>query len=280
MGKRFKSLLIGTAVFASCILAGAPAVFADPGNGNAANTPGRNKTTSSTQTQSTGTNGSTTTTSSSTSTSSPGNSNRSQGNAGTGGAYNQPQPYSKADTNNTGANTTSSTNPYKSIRNGSLSLNGNGRGQATGKPCAGCVGKADNKFPPGQAPNGSDLNKGYECDANHGIGKSNPAHTGCAAAPVLCLTNCGDGTGGGGRSGCVTNCSSLAANIPIGRGGGGRVLGIAATVAGTAAAIIRPVLPNTGAPDTLNLWALAAVIGFAAAAIYWRQLVQPLLRKR
>jgi hypothetical protein len=41
------------------------------------------------------------------------------------------------------------------------------------------VGNADNKNPPGQAPNGSDPNNGYECDANNGIGKSNPAHTGC-----------------------------------------------------------------------------------------------------
>src|SRR5437764_685262 len=57
--------------------------------------------------------------------------------------------------------------------------NGNGNGKATGKPCAGCVGKADNKNPQGQKPNGSDHNAGYECDRNHGIGRSNPAHTGC-----------------------------------------------------------------------------------------------------
>jgi len=65
-------------------------------------------------------------------------------------------------------------------------MNGNGKGAAVGKPCAGCVGKADNKNPPGQMPNGSDHNKGYECDGNHGIGRSNPAHTGCTP-PVVNL---------------------------------------------------------------------------------------------
>jgi len=59
-------------------------------------------------------------------------------------------------------------------------LNGNGGGAATGKPCAGCVGKADNKNPQGQMPNArDDGNNGYECDNNNGIGKTNPAHTGC-----------------------------------------------------------------------------------------------------
>jgi hypothetical protein len=43
------------------------------------------------------------------------------------------------------------------------------------------VGKADNKNPQGQYPNGSDHNNGYECDGNHGIGKTNPAHTGCTS---------------------------------------------------------------------------------------------------
>ena len=41
----------------------------------------------------------------------------------------------------------------------------------------GSVGNADNKNPKGQAPNGSDHNKGYECDKNKGIGNGNPAHT-------------------------------------------------------------------------------------------------------
>ena len=98
-------------------------------------------------------------------------SDHSQGNSGTSGTYNQPQPYSHADQNNTGANDTSASNQYKSTRDGSPSGNGNGDGKATGKPCAGCVGKADNKNPKGQFPNGTDHNNGYECDGNHGIGQ-------------------------------------------------------------------------------------------------------------
>jgi hypothetical protein len=91
------------------------------------------------------------------------------------------QPLSNADQNNTGANDPTSSNQYLSTRNGSPSLNGNGGGKATGKPCAACVGKADNKNPPGQHPNGTDHNAGYECDRNQGIGKSNPAHSGCTS---------------------------------------------------------------------------------------------------
>lgn len=87
-----------------------------------------------------------------------------------------PQPPSNADFSGNGANVHG---PYDSTRDGSPSLNGNGGGEAVGKPCAGCVGKADNKNPPGQLPGGSDANKGYECDANHGVGRTNPAHTGC-----------------------------------------------------------------------------------------------------
>ena len=105
----------------------------------------------------------------------------SKGNAGTSGVYNQAQPFSRADMNNTGANTTSPTNPYRSTRNGAPSLNGSGNGNATGRPCAGCVGKADNKNPHGQQPNGTDHNAGYECDRNQGIGRTNPAHTGCVS---------------------------------------------------------------------------------------------------
>lgn len=37
-----------------------------------------------------------------------------KGNAGTSGTYNQPQPYSTADQNNTGANDTSASNQYRS----------------------------------------------------------------------------------------------------------------------------------------------------------------------
>ena len=63
------------------------------------------------------------------------------------------------------------------------SQNGNGGGQASGKPCAGCVGNADDKNPKGQYPDGvTDSNRGYECDRNHGIGRGNPAHTGCTGS--------------------------------------------------------------------------------------------------
>jgi hypothetical protein len=89
---------------------------------------------------------------------------------------------SHADQNGGGANGQCAGGPYCSTRDGSPSQNGSGNGDATGKPCAGCVGKADNKNPLGQMPNGSDHNAGYECDGNNGVGKGNPAHTGCVGA--------------------------------------------------------------------------------------------------
>lgn len=70
---------------------------------------------------------------------------------------------------------------YDETCDGSPSKNGSDKGAATGKPCAGCVGNADDKNPKGQAPSGKDHNAGYECDRNQGVGKGNPAHTGCAA---------------------------------------------------------------------------------------------------
>ncbi len=94
-------------------------------------------------------------------------------------SWKHPQPISNADSNNGGANGKCRGGPYCSTRHGHPSRNGNGQGKAIGKPCAGCVGKADNKNPPGQMPNGRDHNAGYECDRNHGVGRTNPAHTGC-----------------------------------------------------------------------------------------------------
>jgi hypothetical protein len=88
----------------------------------------------------------------------------------------EPQPLSGADDNGSGAN---QRGPYDSTRDGSPSKNGEGGGEAKGRPCAGCVGKADNKNPKGQLPGPQDKNNGYECDGNHGIAKGNPAHTGC-----------------------------------------------------------------------------------------------------
>lgn len=80
--------------------------------------------------------------------------------------------------------------PYNANCTGAPSGNGNQtNGNHAGEPCAGCVGNADNKQPGidtlrGQYPNGSDQNAGYECDRNNGIGKTNPAHTGCISAPT------------------------------------------------------------------------------------------------
>jgi hypothetical protein len=113
------------------------------------------------------------------------------GTAGSSGDVTQPQPLSNADQNAGGANGQCPGGPYCSTRDGSASGNGNGNGKATGKPCAGCVGKADNKNPKGQNPNGTDHNNGYECDGNHGIGQTNPAHTGCKPQPPV--TTCSAG---------------------------------------------------------------------------------------
>src|SRR3712207_5548996 len=89
--------------------------------------------------------------------------------------------------------------PYDSTSDGSPSGNGNGDGNANGKPCAGCVGNADDKNPPGQLPGPEDHNKGYECDENSGVGKTNPAHSGCKdaeepTAPAIHLEKDGDKT--------------------------------------------------------------------------------------
>jgi len=72
--------------------------------------------------------------------------------------------------------------PYDNTCPAGESQNGNGNGNAGGRPCAGCVGNADDKNPPGQMPGGSDHNNGYECDGNNGVGKGNPAHTGCTSS--------------------------------------------------------------------------------------------------
>jgi len=95
------------------------------------------------------------------------------------GDISKPQPLSTADLNSGGANGQCPGGPYCSTRDGSPSMNGSGDGKAVGLPCAGCVGRADNKNPAGQFPDGTDPNAGYECDRNSGIGRSNPAHTSC-----------------------------------------------------------------------------------------------------
>ena len=119
----------------------------------------------------------------------PGSSDHSKGTAATVGSPSAPQPLSNADKNKGGANNAGNCGDYCSTRDGSPSMNGNGGGGAGGRPCAGCVGKADNKNPPGQYKNGSDHNNGYECDGNNGIGKGNPAHTGCTPPPPCTVTH-------------------------------------------------------------------------------------------
>jgi hypothetical protein len=101
------------------------------------------------------------------------------GTAGTTGTPPESQPLSNADQNAGGANGQCPGGPYCGTVRDQPSMNGNNVGAATGKPCAGCVGKADNKNPKGQQPGPQDLNNGYECDGNNGIAKGNPAHTSC-----------------------------------------------------------------------------------------------------
>ncbi|MCW2622503.1 MAG: Conserved putative secreted protein [Frankiales bacterium] len=67
--------------------------------------------------------------------------------------------------------------PYDTTCDGTASANGNGSSE--NRPCAGCVGNADNKNPQGQLPGPQDDNNGYECDGNNGIANGNPAHSGC-----------------------------------------------------------------------------------------------------
>jgi hypothetical protein len=143
-------------------------------------------------------------------------SDHSNGNAGTSGDASQPQPVSNADQNSGGANGQCPGATYCSTRDGSPSMNGNGGGQATGKPCAGCVGKADNKNPPGQEktnPMGTFPNNGYECDHNNGIGKTNPAHTGCTSGGGTdCTTNPTAPECSGGGTDCTTNPTAAECN--------------------------------------------------------------------
>lgn len=192
-------LLAAGAAVGAMVIAGASPALADPGggHGHSASAPGQVKKQD----------GSGATQTASGSSASPGSSDHSQGTAGTSGVSSQPQPLSGADQNPGGANGQCPGGPYCSTRDGSPSGNGNGNGQATGKPCAGCVGKADNKNPKGQMPNGSDHNAGYECDRNHGIGRTNPAHTGCSSTTPSCTgSTCQPCTANCTPPPCTSNC--------------------------------------------------------------------------
>ena len=85
--------------------------------------------------------------------------------------------------NSNGGGANQSPGPYDPNGCGLPSGNGKSTNNNSSKPCAGCVGNADAKNPPGQYPNGSDHNAGYECDRNQGVGQTNPAHTGCSGSP-------------------------------------------------------------------------------------------------
>lgn len=207
------------------------------------------------------------------------NGHRSHGTAGTVGPVTSPQPLSKADQNDGGANGGCPGGAYCSTRDGSSSKNGRGDGQATGKPCAGCVGKADNKNPPGQAPDGSDSNAGYECDANQGIGQSNPAHTGCTSdegEETDTPPAAGDETTSTDET--ETGCAVAGTDCTTGTTGHRpEVKGVEATAqpsvvegveqvrdeVNRAAPQLQPaaqILPNTGASEALRLLAVGGVI--------------------
>jgi len=196
------------------------------------------------------------------------------------GELTTPQPISNADANTGGANGQCPGGPYCSTRDGSASHNGNAGGTATGEPCAGCVGKADNKNPHGQMPNASDANAGYECDTNHGIARGNPAHTACASGPeqgcvptesvpcvpvppecvptesVPCVPSPPECVPTQAAP-CVPGTVVEAPRSPVSQAG----VAPSATVSPAAA-----VLPNTGAPENL-LWLAAAALTSVGAGV-------------
>jgi len=183
-GRRLAAVVPAT-LFALVVM-GAPSALAATGNGHGTSA---DATTASSGHAAKGKSAGHATKSSSDKGSSQASSHTTSGTAGTSGDPTQPQPISRGDQNSGGANGQCTGATYCSTRDGSPSGNGNGGGKATGRPCAGCVGKADNKNPPGQEktdPRGTFPNNGYECDNNNGIGKTNPAHTGCTATTSTC----------------------------------------------------------------------------------------------
>ena len=113
-------------------------------------------------------------------------SNAGNPNAGNPNAGNPNAGNPNAGNPNAGCNQQDATvgGPYDATCDGGSSNNGNAAVQPPGRPCAGCVGNADNQQPPGQMPGGSDSNNGYECDGNQGVGQGNPAHTACTPRPT------------------------------------------------------------------------------------------------
>jgi hypothetical protein len=178
--------------------------------------------------------------------------------------YTDPQPPSNGDFSGHGANTHG---PYDSTRDGAASQNGKGDGTALGKPCAGCVGKADNKNPQGQLPGGSDPNAGYECDRNQGVGQGNPAHTSCtqsttspspSPSPSLspsCTESCSSSSST--SSSAPENSSSASSSSEI------LVPGSSAAQAAAA----QQQLAQTGTPTGQLLLAAGISLGLGAATL-------------
>ena len=198
------------------------------------------------------------------------------GTAGTSGDTDEPQPLSTADENDGGANGDCPEGEYCSTRDGSASENGAGDGEASGKPCAGCVGKADNKNPQGQLPDADeDGNRGYECDDNQGVGQGNPAHTGCAADAG------DDGTAAGGDvagddvvldgetgAGAVADAEVAGVEVLVARPAAG-VAGAPGTPA--AAGPLAAILPATGSGVLVGLAAVAGVVLLGAGTMLMRR---------
>lgn len=206
------------------------------------------------------------------------------GTAGTAGDTDEPQPLSPADDNDGGANGDCPEGEYCSTRDGESSENGAGDGDASGRPCAGCVGKADNKNPPGQAPNADeDGDRGYECDDNQGVGQGNPAHTGCVSVDDSDGGTAGGGTADGG------DVAGEDAIVESGAESGADVAGADAEVAGVEAFAARPgqgsgtaavpasagpmaaILPATGSGVLVGLAAVAGLLMLGAGTVLLRR---------
>ena len=85
--------------------------------------------------------------------------------------------------------------PYDPFGTGLPSGNGQGKGNAYGKPAAGTVGNADTKNPPGQVVKfAASPDNGYECDGNSGIAHGNPAHSTCTGKVIYINTATALGT--------------------------------------------------------------------------------------
>ena len=124
----------------------------------------------------------------------------------------------------------------------------NGNNQGNGVPCQGCVGNADDKNPPGQGNN--DANRGYECDANRGVGRGNPAHSGCSSAGGGSSADNGNGSRNGNSNhssdeGAVAPGQALGAVLPNPPVSGGNPTEASDPRKGRA---IRPAVDRDGRP--------------------------------